>query len=50
MDPKDCKFYMSILEDIVEALCGGIKQILNKYGMARGVGNVAVYNLIASFR
>ena len=40
--------YMKIYEDVLEALCGAIKRILNKYTV-RGVGYSACYNLISSY-
>lgn len=40
--------FLGMAEDTLEALCGAIKQILNKC-TTRGVGYVACFNLIVSF-
>ena len=47
-DKWDCNEYQSAYEDTVEALCGAITRILNKY-CAQGVADAACYNLISSF-
>lgn len=47
-DKWDCSEYQSAYEDTVEALCGAITDILNRY-VAQGVADAACYNLIASF-
>lgn len=47
-DPMDNSDYEDMHEDTVEALCGAIVRILNTH-TTRGVGHVAVCNLIKSF-
>jgi dsRNA-specific ribonuclease len=47
-DKWDCSEYQAAYEDTVEAVCGVIMEVLNKY-TAQGVGDTACYNLISSF-
>ena len=47
-DPTECRDYLNMNEDTVEALCGAISQILNE-NVTRGAGYRACFNLIKSF-
>lgn len=47
-DPTDCREYLDMNEDTVEALCGAITRIFNKHTKVKGVGYNACYNLISS--
>ena len=52
-DPTDCRDFLSMNEDVLEALCGAISRICWKISSnpatAFGIGSAACFNLISNF-